>query len=605
MTAELPEADLETLLEHSQDIITVVDEDGRLQYGSQSIERLLGYDPSMLVGVNVFEYVHDDDRDRVVEALIDPTAGPDAIEFRIRHASGSWVWLEAVASTEQDRRLGGYVINSRDITGRKEAEAQQRAILDRMTDAFYALDSEWQFTYLNDRAAELLDSDPEALVGESLWEAFPEASETVISDKFHEAMNNQESLSFDIWYDPLATHFFVQVYPSESGLTVYFRDITEHQQLRDQLQKSVNSLSALYELASDIEMAFETKLDRILNLGVAHLDLPYGFLTRITNDRQHIIKSVGDHELLQAGESCPLSDSYCRKTIRTEGSLTVTHAGEEGWEDDSAYDVFGLESYVGAKVRVDGELYGTLCFADSDPRPEFTDFEQTFVELTSRWLAYEISGQRYQAQLEERNERLEEFTSLISHDLRNPLNVAELRLDAARGEFDSEDLEAVAEAHERMEALIDDVLTLARQGEPVSETESIDMTALVEDCWEGVETTEATLENETSGSITADRSRLQQIFENLFRNSIDHAGPSVTITVGNLPDGFYVEDDGPGIPESERESVFEKGHTTAEDGTGFGLTIVRRVANAHGWEVDIEDGADGGARFAIIGVLRE
>jgi signal transduction histidine kinase len=472
-----------------------------------------------------------------------------------------------------------------------------------MTDAFYALDSDWRFTYLNDHASELLDSDPETLVGTSLWDGFPETRETIIYDRFHEAMDSQESISFDLWYEPLATYFFVQVYPSESGLTVYFRDITEQQRLREELRQSVNSLSALYEIASDIEMPFETKLERILRLGIAHLDLSYGFLTRITNDRQYIIHSVGDHELLQAGESCPVSDSYCRKTINVDGSLTVTHAGEE-WEGDSAYDLFGLESYVGAKVRVDGDLYGTLCFADSDPRSEFTESEQTFVELASRWLAYELAGRQYRAELEERNERLEEFTSVVSHDLRNPLNVAELRLDAAREQYDSENLDAVAEAHERMEALIDDILTLARQGEPVSETESVDLADAVDTCWQAVDTTEATLDNGASATIIADRSRLQQLFENLFRNSIEHAGPAVTVRVGTLEDGFYVEDDGPGVPEDERALIFEKGHTTAADGTGFGLTIVERIANAHDWTVDIEAGTDGGARFVITGVTK-
>jgi signal transduction histidine kinase len=92
------------------------------------------------------------------------------------------------------------------------------------------------------------------------------------------------------------------------------------------------------------------------------------------------------------------------------------------------------------------------------------------------------------------------------------------------------------------------------------------------------------------------------VFENLFRNAVEHAGDDVTITVGTLDGGFYVDDDGPGIPEDERDRVFEAGYSTGEAGTGFGLSIVRDVVEAHGWDIRVVEGADGGARFEITGV---
>lgn len=153
-----------------------------------------------------------------------------------------------------------------------------------------------------------------------------------------------------------------------------------------------------------------------------------------------------------------------------------------------------------------------------------------------------------------------------------------------------------------MEALIDDLLTLARQGEAVSETELVDLATLADGCWENVATADATLVTDIDRRIHADRSRLRQLLENLMRNAIDHGGDDVTVTVGALADGFSVEDDGPGIPADERAQVFEMGYSTAEDGTGFGLSIVEEVADAHGWDVRVTDGAAGGARFEITGV---
>jgi signal transduction histidine kinase len=209
---------------------------------------------------------------------------------------------------------------------------------------------------------------------------------------------------------------------------------------------------------------------------------------------------------------------------------------------------------------------------------------------------------RREEALQTKNERLEEFASIVSHDLRNPLNVAQGRLDLAREECDSEHLEAVADAHERMDSLIDDLLTLARDGEGVEETERVPLRELAEECWKGVETGDATLRIESERAIRADRSRLRQVLENLVRNAVEHADENVTVTVGDLDGGFYVADDGPGIPEGEREAVFETGYTTSDDGTGFGLKIVEAVASAHGWDVEVTESADGGARFEFTGV---
>ncbi len=207
-------------------------------------------------------------------------------------------------------------------------------------------------------------------------------------------------------------------------------------------------------------------------------------------------------------------------------------------------------------------------------------------------------------ELERKNDRLEEFASVISHDLRNPLNVAQGHLELARAETEHERLGTVADAHDRMGRLIDDLLTLAREGETISHTEPVDLDELATACGQNLATTEATLAVTVDRTVAADRDRLRQLLENLLRNAVEHTGAGVTITIGELDDGdgFYVEDDGPGIPEAQRDRVFESGYTTSESGTGFGLRIVRQIADAHGWDVRVTDGDDGGARFEFSGV---
>lgn len=230
-----------------------------------------------------------------------------------------------------------------------------------------------------------------------------------------------------------------------------------------------------------------------------------------------------------------------------------------------------------------------------------TDSEGDLIGLSG--VGRDISERKErERELERKNERLEEFANAVSHDLRNPLTVAQGQLDLAREECDSERLDLVARAHERMNVLIDDLLTLAREGKQASDVELVNLVTLTENCWRNIATAEATLDTDVERTIRADRSRLQQLLENLMRNAVEHGGADVTVTVGELDDGFYVEDDGPGIPEEDRDDVFKAGYSTSPDGTGFGLSIVRKIAEAHGWDIRVTGNAAGETRFEITGV---
>jgi len=192
---------------------------------------------------------------------------------------------------------------------------------------------------------------------------------------------------------------------------------------------------------------------------------------------------------------------------------------------------------------------------------------------------------------------------VVSHDLRNPLNVAQGRAELLGNDCDSEHLSPIVKSLDRMEEIITDTLTLAKEGQVVSDSEPIELVNIIGTCWKNVRTDEATIEIEDEVTITGDRSRLQHVFENLFRNALEHGGADVTVRIGQIEDhGIYVEDTGPGIPEDAREMVFDPGYTSANGGTGFGLTIVKRISEAHGWQVAVVDGTDDGARFEFTDI---
>lgn len=222
---------------------------------------------------------------------------------------------------------------------------------------------------------------------------------------------------------------------------------------------------------------------------------------------------------------------------------------------------------------------------------------------------------------------VDQVTSVISHDLRNPLDVAKAHLRAAKETGEPEHFESVSDAHDRMEQIIRDVLTLTREGAVVDPSEEVAIETAARNAWQSIDSERAELTlSDSLPTVTADSDRLQRLFENLFRNSVEHGavddptespsrdaqndearsgaedgeGPTtVTISVHPSADGFCVADDGPGIPRAERDVVFEAGYSTRDGGTGLGLAIVERIVDAHDWGLTLTDADSGGVRFEV------
>ncbi|MFB6156761.1 MAG: nitrogen regulation protein NR(II) [Haloferacaceae archaeon] len=210
---------------------------------------------------------------------------------------------------------------------------------------------------------------------------------------------------------------------------------------------------------------------------------------------------------------------------------------------------------------------------------------------------------QYERMLERQNDRLKEFTDILAHDLRSPLNVIDGRLTLYEETGDHEHIAVVENTTDQMERLVDDLLRVARQGDVVTDPVPVDLEAVVALAWGNtLAEQEATLACESVGEVSADGDRLREMFENLFRNAAEHGGPGVAVTVGRMETGFYVADDGPGIPDGMREEVFDHGVSTSDEGSGYGLSIVRTIANAHGWDVVVTTADTGGARFEFTGV---
>jgi signal transduction histidine kinase len=247
-----------------------------------------------------------------------------------------------------------------------------------------------------------------------------------------------------------------------------------------------------------------------------------------------------------------------------------------------------------------------VCFHRRDGRDApFTAWQATIVEILGQWANLLVEQRANVEQLVAERDRLDEFSAVVSHDLRTPLSVARGWIEIARKDGDVTGLVHAAGAIDNATELIDDLLTIARGGVIARQFEAVPVATLVSECWEAVAPAGATLNVTTARTVRGDPGRLRQVFENLFRNSVEHGGPEVTVTVGESDDGLYVADDGPGIPVEDRSRVTAPGYTSTDTGTGFGLNIVSQVVAAHGWELRLDESEGGGLRVEMAFEGRE
>lgn len=325
-------------------------------------------------------------------------------------------------------------------------------------------------------------------------------------------------------------------------------------------------------------------------------------------DREDLIGNISSHAIFKLDAEARIESwSDSAQSIYGYEATAINHhhvsdlfADREGPNSD--LEAVLAEAQSGAveiehwNKRVDDSVFwATMTLSPLDDG-DFDGYVVIIQDTTAR--------KQYEQMLERQNDRLKEFTDILAHDLRSPLSLIEGRLELYRETGDDEHVEQIEETTDRMERLVDDLLRVAKQGEVVTNPESIDLKRVIDIAWEGTGNTtgEATLEYEEAPSIGGDYDRLCELFENLFRNSIDHAGPDVTVRVGPITDGFYVEDDGPGIDAENLDYVFDHGFTTSDTGSGYGLSVARTIVNAHGWDIEATASESDGARFEITGI---
>ncbi|MYL18138.1 PAS domain S-box protein [Halorubrum terrestre] len=449
-----------------------------------------------------------------------------------------------------------------------------QTLVEEVNDLATVVDSDGTITYVSPAVTRILGYDPDELIGHEGYEFVHPDDQERNADAMESVLSNpskSETVEVRFRHADGSWRWIEATIRNRhdddiiDGILLSSRDITERKQYELEAQKLADEYEALLGNVEDAIFLLNVEDDDDgVRFEFERLSPSYERQTGITTEE---VQGKTPREVFGEEQGTELIANYHR----------CVQAGEPiSYEEE-------LPVSEGAR------------FWQTKLAPVVNDGETTRLVGVTRNVTERVERER---RLRQQNERLDEFASVISHDLRNPLNVAQGRAALLAEQAESEHLDPLLQALDRMEAIVEDTLTLARQGETIDKTESISLTDLVGKCWATVDTENATIEIVDKMTFQGDPDRLQHVFENLFRNAVEHGRSDVTVRVGRYGErGIYVEDDGPGIPADKRDDVLEPGHSSRRGGTGFGLTIVKRIVEAHGWELSVTEGTDGGARF--------
>jgi PAS domain S-box-containing protein len=563
---------------------------------------LTGYDAAALERGEVSwgeDVLHPADREEMWETVQAALADGEEFEvtYRIVTADGEtrWVWERGRrVEVGGETALEGFIT---DVTGRLERERELRRyerVVNTMEEAACLYDEAGRFVSVNDALAEFYGAEPEELVGEEST-LVPLVRAAHEGDPYEELLaGERDRLRGEVEGEFPGSGTAVLSYRltpfvvdgSVEGVVGVARQVTEERARRRELERTNAVLSTLFET---------------LPVGVIAEDASRNVLA--ANERLFELFDLDGSPESAVGADCE----------RMAADVADLFADPAGFVDRTDELVAGGAPARDEELRLDdgrvfARRYRPLDLGDGDGHL------WTYRDVTDQ-----VARER---RLQRERDRLDEFASVVSHDLRSPLNVAQGRLELAREECDTEHHEPLGAALDRTESLVESLLALAREGADVGDPEPVELGALVRRCWADVERRAATLGVDADRTVRADRGSLRRLVENLLRNAVEHGsagdrgesgdavehgsaddgGAGVRVRVGTLPDGFFVADDGPGIDESEREAVLEAGHSRSAEGAGLGLRIVERVADAHGWSLRVTESAEGGARFEVRGV---
>jgi PAS domain S-box-containing protein len=568
-----------------------------------------GYKPTLDEGIGYFLPEHRATVIRHVEACVQHGTPYEFVLPKIT-AKGRRIWVRSIGEAVCDE--AGKIIRIQgafqDISEQKNTEARAFALetqllttLESITDGFYLLDKDWQFTFLNGRAERMLKRGRKDLLGKSLWLEFPEAVGTSIEREYRRTVEEQRTTHFEAFVLPLETWFDIHVYPTEAGIAVYLQDITQRRSEQAQLLLLETAVSRVNDIViiTQAEPLDETGGRIVFVNDAFERNTGYSRHEAIGSTPKILMgpksRSAELDRILEAVKNC--------HAVRAE-VVSYTKAGDELW----------LEIDL-APIADEAGRYTHWVAVERD----ITERRRQQQEILSINSELEERVQLRTSQMKVANRELEAFSYSVSHDLRSPLNTIYgfsqllFKVDGDKlSEKGRHYLDRIRAGAKQMAELIEGLLTLAHLSREQLKAEDVDLSSIAgrvaSDCQEREPRRLAQVQIQEGLSAHGDRRLLSAVFENLLGNAWKFTSRQALakIDVGSGPgdDGktvFFVRDNGVGFDAAFAHKLFgtfERLHSPEEfSGAGIGLATVKRVIERHGGRVWADSTLNEGATF--------
>jgi PAS domain S-box-containing protein len=487
----------------------------------------------------------------------------------------------------------------------------------------FVKDKHGRFTNLTSRTAEKYGFTREELIGMSDYELFAKAHADALREEEQRIMEREEPMigKVEHYVDEAGNDQWVSTtkvprYDAEGdvvgvvGGTKYVTTAKRQEQLVAEIHEASQRLARARsrEAVAEETVAITTELDLFDHAELALADGESLRPVAATDDTERLRDGYAD-AFRTAFESGETREFGTGTTDRPDGTPEPDATGTVA--DDEREHRGGVDGEV-----VPLEDHGVLAFRLA-PTESFDAFVDRLVQVFTGDVVAALDRAERERELDEQRRRLAEFATLGSHELRNKLQVLTATLELLDADYDDDRIESAQRVTDRMDRLLQQVLRLARTGDAVAHTrEAVDLETAARRAWETIDSDSASLVVQSTATVEANPDGLVGLFEFLLENSVEHgstgsqakpddgrggAGEDVTVTVGTLPDGFYVADDGRGIDPEDRPGLFEAEYNDPANG-GYGLHVTATIAEAHGWAIEVGESESGGARFDITGV---
>ncbi|WP_375581099.1 PAS domain S-box protein [Marivirga tractuosa] len=590
---------VENILEHIPMGVAVNEiSSGKLALMNSEFSSVYGWPESKLTDVSSFfnnVYSDPEYRKEIKERIFADIESGDLermkwSELKIQTEDGRNKYVDAknIPVIEQDLMISTVIDVTDKVLNRRgivETLEEKKNILESITDAFYALDKDYNFTYVNKSALKTMRKDQNDLIGKNAFEAFPQLKKSVFKNYLDEVKRTGKPAQFEFYYEFYDLWFDESIYPSEDGFSVYYKDITKRKIITQALEEAYEKESEILESISDAFLA---------------VDKDYNFIyfnkkaEKLLNIKKEDAIGKNKWDLFRYAKGTIAEEEY-DKALKYNETRTFDFYNEplEKW--------FNIRSYPSKRGL---SIYFRDITLEKKQQEELEKLNQELQEYTQK--------------LENSNKELEQFAYIASHDLQEPLRMVSSFMTQLKNKYESQLDDkaqtyinfAVDGAH-RMRQIIIDLLEYSRAGSQKEELQKLDLNEELAEVLSLLHSSlnikNVDLDIVELPEIYYSRTAIRQLFHNLIGNAIKYSSndskPKIEIGLKESKHDyqFKIADNGIGIDPKHQDKIFQifqRLHSKSEyTGTGLGLAICKKIVEKYGGTIWVGSQFGKGSNF--------